>query len=185
LELSVFATAEVMLRANLIADWQRGELLSVADRREFLLLELPHNLFLDLRQTVKELSAVGLRPILAHPERTPELLHETGKIEALIKMGCLVQVSAKSITEPSNRRDERAVRDWVRRGVVHLLGSDGHSLHRRPPVMAAAVEKIRHWAGDATADRIGSTLGLAILTGLPVRVPPTRAPSRRWWARSW
>lgn len=185
IELEVVPCAEVMARPDLIDAWRAGELLSVADRRQFLLLEMPHDLCIDLTHTLNELQGEGLRLILAHPERTPELLHDPGKIEGLISRGCLVQVSSKSITDPPDARTERAVRDWVRRGVVHLIGSDGHSVRRRPPRLAAAVQQLRRWAGEAAADRIGSTYGQMVLRGLPVKVPPPQPPSRRWWALPW
>ncbi|MFL5338837.1 MAG: tyrosine-protein phosphatase [Gemmataceae bacterium] len=181
-DLRVFPTAEVMVRPGLEDEWRAGTLMSVADRGELLLLEMPHQLFVDLRQTVAGLRRLGVRTILAHPERTPELLHEPGAVERLIGLGCLVQVSATSVTEPPSAQDERALRDWVRRGVVHLLGSDGHSANRRPPRLAAAVETIARWAGPAAADRIGWAVGLAVLHGLPLRVPPPQPPGRRWWA---
>lgn len=184
-DLELAPSAEVMARTDLAAAWRAGSLMSVADRGQFLLVEMPHDLFVDVRRTVEELRQVGLRVILAHPERTPELLHDAGRIEALIELGCLVQVSAKSLTSPADGKTERALRDWVRRGVVHLLGSDGHSVHRRPPRLAAAVERIQHWAGAAAADRIGSTYGQLVLRGLPVKPPPPQAPTRRWWPGWW
>lgn len=180
--LSVSPCAEVMARIDLADAWSAGELLSVGDRREFLLVEMPHELFVDLRHSVEELNQLGVRTILAHPERTPELLHDPGRVEALIELGCLVQISAKSVTEPASGSDERALKDWVKRGVVHLIGSDGHSTNRRPPLLAAAVQKLARWAGGPAADRIGSVHGLAVLNGLPLKVAAPQAPSRRWWA---
>jgi protein-tyrosine phosphatase len=167
------------------AAWHRGELLSVADRREYLLVEMPHNLVVDLRHTARNLVAAGVRPILAHPERCDELLHDAGRIEELIELGCLVQVSAKSITEPASSRDERAIKDWLKRGVVHVLGSDGHSVRRRPPLMAKAFAKIVQWCGASVADRVGSTYGMAISQGLPLRVPPPAPRRTGWFAKLW
>jgi protein-tyrosine phosphatase len=184
-ELSVYPTAEVTVCPSLEEDLRVGRLLSVADRGEYVLLEMPRQLYVDLKATIVQLRELGLRPILAHPERTPELLHDAGAIERLIRLGCLVQVSARSVTHPANARDARAVRDWIRRGVVHLVGSDGHSVTRRPPRLADAVKKIARWAGPSAADRIGGVYGLAVLTGLPLRVPAPQPRSRNWWVPLW
>ena len=140
-------------------------------------------MYLDVRPLVRNLVAAGVRPILAHPERTPELLHDPGRVEALIGLGALVQVSTGSVTEPADARAERALKDWLRRGVVHLIGSDGHSPTRRPPRLAAAAARIRRWAGDRVADRVCGAHGTAVLQGLPVRVPPPAPPRRGWFAR--
>lgn len=186
LPISVHPSAEVMLRPDLDQVWPRGEYLSVADGGKHVLIEMPGGLFVDVREIVAGLRRQGIRAILAHPERHPELLHEPGRIEQLIRLGCLVQVSAHSITDPPLRDDLRALRRWVRRGIVHLIGSDGHSPHRRPPLLAGAYRAIAGWAGQAEADRICSANGLAVLNGLSLKVPePRSAERRRWFSRFW
>lgn len=181
-DLEIVPSAEVMVHADLVESFKRGKLLTVGDRGQFVLLEMPHDLYVDIRDLVVALSALGIRAILAHPERTPALLHEPGIIENLIELGCLIQVSARSVTQPANTRDERAMKDWLRRGVVHLLGSDGHSLHQRPPRISTAVDRIRRWAGLSAADRIGSINGQLVLRGVSFKPPSPVPPSRRWWA---
>src|SRR5262249_19548655 len=135
--------------------------------------------------TVRQLRQRGVSVILAHPERHPEWLHEPGAIESLIHLGCLVQVSSGSVTHPQSPRDARALRSWFQRGVVHLMGSDGPPPRRRPPHMAAAYAEVVRWAGPAVADRVCSTNGLAVLTGLPVRVPDPKPVRQRWFSRFW
>jgi protein-tyrosine phosphatase len=183
--LLVFPCAEVMVHAEIESSWDKGNLLSVADRRQYLLVEMRHDLVVDLRATVRRLQQRGVRPILAHPERHEELLHEAGRIERLICAGCLVQVSSASITDPPSAHDRRALKSWFKRGIVHLLGSDGHSLLRRPPRMAAAYREIARWAGTVAADRIASTSGMAVLQGLPLRVPRPEPKRTAWVLRFW
>lgn len=185
IELTVFPCAEVMVRPEIEDAWQADRLLSVADRRQYLLVEMPRHLSIDFRKTAKRLCRAGIRPILAHPERHAELLHGGPAIDELIRAGCLVQVSSGSVTDPASREDARALRSWFRRGVVHLLGSDGHSPGRRPPLMAGAYRQIAHWAGVATADRIGSTNGLAVLGGLPLRISAPQPLKQSWFALFW
>jgi protein-tyrosine phosphatase len=177
--LSIVPSAEVMVHPGIVASWSRGELLSVADRGSYLLIEMPHGLFIELGEIVADLRAAGVRPILAHPERQPELLHDSGRIEHLIQAGCLVQVSSGSVTNPPSRADAGALTDWFRRGVVHVLGSDGHSPRRRQPRMAEAYRTIARWAGVAVADRVCSTNATAVVHGLPLRIPVPQ-PRRAW-----
>jgi protein-tyrosine phosphatase len=180
LPLMTFPCAEVMVHPEVEDAWRDGKLLSVADRGQYLLVEMPHGLFVDLRELVRGLREAGVRPILAHPERHPELLHDAGTVEELIRLGCLVQVSSGSVTDPPSGRDERALKDWFRRGVVHLMGSDGHSPLRRPPRMADAYQRINRWAGAAAADRVCSTHGMAVALGHPLRVPEPQPRRGRW-----
>ena len=183
--LTVYPSAEVMVHAEIDVAWQAGTLLTLADRGRYLLIELPHNLYLDLRDLVQTLVDMGVRPILAHPERQPELLHAAGEIEGLIGAGCLVQVNARSVTRPETRNDRYALRRWFRRGVVHLIGSDGHSLHQRPPTIADAYHQISNWCGQTVADRVCSTNGLAVLNDLPLTVPAPERRRRPWFAGLW
>jgi len=183
--LSVFPCAEVMLHEGIEASWQRGDLLSVADRGEYLLVEMPHGCSLDLRETIKGLRRFGVRPILAHPEQSPELLHDSGLIEQFIQAGCLVQVSSGNVIDPPTGRHARILKDWFRRGIVHVLGSDGHSPRRRLPRMARAYRQIARWAGVKVADRTCSTTSLAITYGLPLQVPEPQPQRARWFNGAW
>jgi protein-tyrosine phosphatase len=183
--LTVFPCAEVMARPDLGAAWRAGQLLGVAGRQQWLLVEMPHGLFVDLMPAARQLAAEGVRLILAHPERHAELLDDPAPLEELVRAGCLVQVSTASITEPPGPQAGRQLREWFRRGLVHVLGTDGHSPQRRPPRMADAYRQVVRWAGVAVADRVGSTNGLAVLQGLPLRVPEPAPRPRRWLPRLW
>lgn len=179
--LEIFPSAEIMATPDLPRSWSDGRLLSVGNHAKFLLVEMPNGIFVDLRPISRKLADLGLRVVIAHPERHPELLHEPGRIEELIDLGCLVQVSAANVSEPRNPTDAKAIRNWFRRGCVHLLGSDGHSPRRRKPLMAAAAERLRGWIGAAEADKICTTNGLAILRGEFVAAPQTSS-GRSWWS---
>lgn len=183
LPLSVFPTGEVMLTPDLLTDWQAGKLLSVGDHGRFLLVEMPHTTFLDIRSLAAEFGKLGVRLIVAHAERYPELLHDPNATEQLIAAGCLIQVTASQLAAPPTAADERALRDWATRGVIHLLGSDGHGLGRREPRLRAGYAALAKWAGPAAADRIGGIWGAALLRGGPLTVPAPRPRSRSWFGR--
>lgn len=179
--LAVYPAAEVMAVPDLPAAWVAGRLVSLGDHGRFLLVEMPHGLFVDLRPAVRRLGQMGVRVVLAHAEQYPELLHEPGTVEELIRLGCLVQISSRSVTDPESKEKARALRSWLRRGCVHFLGSDGHSPRKRQPLMAAAQRQIREWAGEAVARQVCSDNGQRVLTNQPLVVAPPRA-ERRWWA---
>jgi protein-tyrosine phosphatase len=182
----VFPCAEVMAAPETAAAWRAGKLLTVGDHGKYMLLEMPRGLFVDLRPLVRALGQSGVCVILAHPERERDLLHVPGLIEELIADGCLVQVSSASVATPRKPEDARALRQWFRRGLVHLMGSDGHSVKRRPPLMAAAYRQIVQWAGRGVAERVCRIHGMAVLHGLPLHVPePTPRVRRWWWLPAW
>jgi protein-tyrosine phosphatase len=181
LELAIFPTAEVTAHPDMDTLWDQGKLQSVADRKAYLLVEMPAQLCVNLAPTARELKQRGVRIILAHPERQPELLHENGAIEALIQADCLVQVSSASVTDPKSAADRKALKSWFRRGCVHVMGSDGHSPRKRQPLMAAAYREICDWIGGAAADRVCGSNGATILRGQALWVAPPEKERRRWF----
>lgn len=183
--LAIFPCAEVMAHPEMEASWRKGALLSIADRGQYLLLEMPHGIVVELADSARRLVQAGVRPILAHPERHEELLHEAGRIEELIQAGCLVQVSSGNITAPKSGRDARQLKSWFQRGVVHFIGSDAHSPNSRPPQMAQAYHQIARWASTRVADRVCSTNGLAVINGFPMRISPPELRSTRWVPKFW
>jgi len=181
--LAVYPTGEVMLAPTTVEDWQAGRLLSVGDRGRWLLIEMPHGTFVDLLPVVEELRPLGVRAIVAHAERYPELLNDPELTAKWIAAGCLIQVTARALAEPWDVEMELALKNWVTGGFVHLMGSDGHGIDRRRPELAAGYAQLVGWAGRTAAERIASLWGVAVLQGLPVKVPAPKPPSRSWFTR--
>ena len=179
--LSVYPSAELAVLDDLEAAWAHGDLFGVGGRTAYCLLEIPYQGFVDLRPLVDRLRSRGVRSIVAHPERYPELLYEPSAVADLMARGALMQVTASAIASPPDPQAALAIRRWVDAGMVHLVGSDGHSPGLRPPLMAAAYRQLAVWAGSERADRICGLHGLAVLEGRPLRLTPPRG-NRRWFS---
>jgi protein-tyrosine phosphatase len=181
LPVAVFPGAEVMVHPATLESVDQKQYLTVADAGHYLLIELPHGLFIDLRETVYGLVQRGIRPILAHPEQVGELLFSERMAEELIRLGCLFQLSTGNVTQAPNRQHAQAVKAWVRRGFVHVVGSDGHSPGRRPPLLAEGCRILAQWIGPQAADRLCGLNAMAILQDLPLRIDPPQAPRTLYW----
>jgi protein-tyrosine phosphatase len=181
--LTVYPTAEVMLSPTVVEDWQAGKLLSVANRRQWLLVEMPHGMFVDVLPIAESLVPAGVRLIIAHAERYPDLLHDHALSARWIAAGCLIQVTARAIAEPWTDEMDRGLRAWLKGGFVHLLGSDGHGIDRRQPLLATGYRALARLAGSHAAERIASHWGVAVLQGLAVNPPPPHPPSRSWFTK--
>jgi protein-tyrosine phosphatase len=181
--LTVYPTGEVMLSPTTADDWYAGKLLTVANRGRWLLVEMPHGEFVDVMPLVEALRPAGVRLIIAHAERYPDLLHDPDLATAWIAAGCLIQVTARAIAEPWHDDMAYGIAKWAKGGFIHLLGSDGHGIDRRQPLMAAGYKRLAKLAGRAAARRIGEGWGAAVLRGEPVEVPPPHPPTRKWFTR--
>jgi protein-tyrosine phosphatase len=179
--LSVYPTGEVMLGPDTFDDWRAGKLLSVGDHRQWLLVEMPHSGCVNLLPLADALRPEGVRLIVAHAERYPELLDDVALCVKWIEAGCLFQVTAGMLAEPWSPRFERTLKQWARGGFIHLLGSDGHGIELRRPVLADGVARLRAWVGRVRAAQIASTWGRAVLGGEPIQVPPPRPAGRSWF----
>ena len=86
----------------------------------------------------------GVRVVLAHVER---YLFDQKKstVNALLENGVLMQSNASFFTE--KRSAGKAVR-MLKRGLIHLLGSDCHNLTTRPPNIGAACDAIIKSVGE-------------------------------------
>ena len=179
----VYPTGEVMLSPDTAADFRAGRLLTFGNHGRHLLVEMPVGLFVELLPLAAEVAPLGVRLVIAHAERYPEFLHDAEMTARHVAAGCLIQVTASELAAPPTARDEVALRDWAKRGVIHVLGSDGHNLRRRFPRMRAGVEVLTRWAGATAADRIAGHWGVALLQGLPVNPPAPTPPARTWFGR--
>jgi protein-tyrosine phosphatase len=187
--IAVFPGAEVMVHPTVLASVDKKEYLTIGDTGKYVLIELPHGLFIDLREIVSGLMQRGIRPLLAHPEQCPELLFSERLADELVQLGCLFQLSTGNVTLARDRRFAQAIKSWVRRGLIHVVGSDGHSPVRRPPLLADACRIIASWIGASAADRVCGTNAMAILEGRPLPTAPPQPQGtvfslvKRWLRR--
>ena len=181
--LHVFPTGEIMLTATTREDFVEGRLLSFGGKDKFLLVEQPHSMFIDVRPLARELRPTGVRLVIAHAERYPELIYDPALTNEFLQAGCVFQVTAEAISDPHTAKLGAAIKDWAKRGVIHLLGSDGHGIGRREPRMAAGVQTLSKWIGPAATDRIIGIWGPAVLQGQPANFPAPLPKSRNWFAK--
>jgi protein-tyrosine phosphatase len=91
----------------------------------WILLEpAPGALDQSLLALVQRLQALGIRAVIAHPERHAGADFEL-RLRELTAAGCLIQWTAEFIAEHAGAQGP--VAGLAREGLVHLLGSDSHS----------------------------------------------------------
>jgi protein-tyrosine phosphatase len=151
LDLTVLPGAEVRLDERIGAFLAGDRILTVADRKRALLLELPGDTFIDIEPLVVELVALDVVPVLAHPERNRPLLAHSQALQRWRACGAGLQVTAASLTGDLGSREEQAAWTLIEQGWVDVIGSDAHDYQDSPPRMTAAFETLaaglgRDWA---------------------------------------
>jgi protein-tyrosine phosphatase len=92
----------------------------------------------------------GIRPIIAHVDRYIGRFRTHGIPERLAQLPVAVQANAGFFLQGSASMAMR----MLKKGQIHLLGSDCHNLSSRRPNLGAAAEKIRSRLGQEALDRI-------------------------------
>jgi protein-tyrosine phosphatase len=106
--------------------------LTLAQTGRYLLLEFPYRGWpLALDSAVTRLVELGVTPLLAHPERNPEVQDRPDRVRRLIDAGALVQVTAASLESARDRSAQAAAVRLLELGLVHVLASDSHGPHIR------------------------------------------------------
>ena len=118
-----------------------------------LLLEMPFRPWSedDVDEVSEILEKRGYTIILAHIERYLAMRGNADYIGNLLELPVLAQINAESLLD---WRQRGKLIKMVRNGQVHLLGSDCHGIHHRPPNLGEGREILRKKTGTEYLDRI-------------------------------
>jgi len=142
----------------------------VLEGTDVVLIEMPFpGPASDLVGLAEHVERAGLRPLVAHPERTepirrrPELAHKLAQRWPL-------QVNATSLLGRHGEESEELAWRLVEAGDAAIVASDGHRL-TRPPRVDEAYELVRDRVGEDRALPLfdGSALGLSFARPTPSR----------------
>lgn len=129
---------EVYLMQNLAELYRSQRIWTLNDSR-YMLVELPMRQYPEYTETVfEELIALGVTPIIAHPERNQQLREQPELAQRLAKIGCRFQLNLPSIVGRHGEGIQKVAQDFLERGLYSCVGSDAHNESTRPTVMAEA-----------------------------------------------
>jgi len=143
----------------------------------YLLMELPHEQILPIGPLIYQLQCQGVTSILSHPERNQHLRQNPAILRPWVQQGCLIQVTAGSITGQFGRKAQQASRWLLNQNLVHLVATDAHDVTRRPPEWRQAFVKVCRYLGRTRAKKIFFDNPEAVVQGRPVDAPlPSSVP---------
>jgi protein-tyrosine phosphatase len=163
-----------------------GQLLTLADRGRHVLIEMPEAVFLPPGRLVAELKAAGIVVVLAHPERNRGAMGHPELLDAAVRDGCLLQVTAGSLTGLFGSRVQAFAETLVRRGLVRLVATDAHGPQGRATALRPAYLRVVQWIGEKAAEELFSTDPSRIATGSVVasgRRNVEKSGWSKWFAR--
>lgn len=148
LPITISPGQEIRVHDDLLDAWQRGELLPLASSK-YVLLEMPSSRIPQtMGDLVHELGVMGLRPIIAHPERNAEVVSHPERLEELIDLGAYAQVTTHSLLGGFGKRIEQSAWALMKQGNIHIVSSDAHHVERRGFRMGEAYSFIERTMGE-------------------------------------
>ncbi len=149
--LKVLPGADVRIEEDMVEGLCNGQVLSRGDHRRHVLLELPHEIYLPLDGLLEQLASQGMVGILSHPERNQGILRQPEVVGPLVDAGCLMQVTAGSLTGFFGSRIRKFTDKLLSQGLIHFIATDAHDLIRRQPLMRGAFEHVAGVIDEETA----------------------------------
>jgi protein-tyrosine phosphatase len=135
-----------------------------------VLMEVPFAGPVDVLVALAEhVEAAGLRPVIAHPERTEVVLADPSVAEELATRGWALQINATSLLGRHGPEPEELGWSLLERGVGKLVASDGHRTTRPAHLDEAYL---------LAEQRLGAERAVQLFDGSVLGVTPSRTASR-------
>ena len=119
----------------------------------------------EVKRNLLFISSNGMVPIITHPERNQPLLNKPEMVLQFVEQGCLVQVTANSLTGYWGSRSKNMAEWLLKRRAIHVIASDAHDPARRRPVLSEARKVVTELAGAEVADALFVRNPAAIVDG--------------------
>lgn len=152
--------AEVRVDAELIHWLAQDKIpfLGCYKNKQVLLLELPHHQIpLGTDNLISWLQQRDIQPMIAHPERNKDVIRRLDNLFPIIRQGCLLQITAGSITGRFGKPAQQRARQLLEMDLVFAIASDAHNRQHRPPDMAQGRDATRDIVGSAQAHKLVDT----------------------------
>lgn len=129
---------ETYYHDDLLAALRNGQAMTYANGRYVLIEFSPDVAYSRMFQGLRNISAAGFLPVVAHVERYA-CLRRKG-MEELKAIGCLLQMNYDSLKGLPFDSEVRWCRAQIRKKQIDLLGTDMHRTDYRPPEIQKAIK---------------------------------------------
>jgi protein-tyrosine phosphatase len=150
--LQILAGGDVRIEDGMVEAIRSGEVVTLADRRRHVLLELPHEFYFSLEPVLTQLAGQEISGILSHPERNQGILRQPAVLGSLVEAGCLMQVTAGSLCGTFGKASKKLACQMVCDGLVHFVATDAHGIRVRRPRLSRAFRRVVKLVGREAAE---------------------------------
>ena len=169
--------ADVHFSWDLLERIKSKEIVTVNDQGRYLMVEFAfEGIPYQAEEALFQLVTNGIIPIITHPERNLEIEQRPQRYYQMIRMGCLGQVTAMSLTGEFGPEIRKSAERLLSKRLIHIIASDAHSLDGRPPILSAGVKAAEKIVGKEEARKMVTEYPGAIIQGRPPDVLEPLSP---------
>jgi protein-tyrosine phosphatase len=176
--------AECYLFPEMLEDTSKLRKLTLNNNGKYILVELPMQTIPSYVEDVLfGLSAQGITPVLAHPERNMRICGNPNILFDFVVKGYIAQLNVGSILGHFGRHIRKTARVLLTHRLVDVIASDMHSVNS--PSLDQAVPVVEKLLGPEQTARMFTEIPRQILAGETFyKDPPQRLESARRGLRS-
>ncbi|MFC1738353.1 tyrosine-protein phosphatase [Planctomycetota bacterium] len=149
--LSVIPGADIRVDERICQMLKTEQILTLADGGRYILLELPHEIFIDIEPLLDDLGLLGIQAVISHPERHSVLSQRPDILRRWLTCSAHLQVTAGSLLGVFGQKAQDAAWNFLSSNLVSFVATDSHNLKSRRPRMSDAFERIDFKLGKETA----------------------------------
>lgn len=143
--LKLYSGMEIYISEALPDLIEKGKLLKLANSK-YMLIELPMNSKVNyFDYIIYYFNTVGIKLILAHPERYRIVQEKSEIVEEWVEKGCLMQCNFGSILGMYGSESKKIMKHLLKKDLVHFVASDCHNqggIYLKVPKAVKKIEKL-------------------------------------------
>lgn len=152
--LKIVPGGEVRVDERICRLLEADKILTLADGGKYILIELPHEVFINVESLLVELVSMGIEPIISHVEMiTPSVVHKQ-ILGTWLERSAHLQVTASSLVGTFGFEVQKVALSLIESGKATLVATDSHNTNLRRPRMRAAYELISSRFDEDTANLV-------------------------------
>lgn len=132
LDIEVYCGQEVYYSENIL-EYYNNEEIGTINNSKYMLIEFPMREFNidEIIENLYELTLLGIRPIIAHPERYIPFIKKPSLINSFIDEGYLFQLNTGSLVGDFGKDVKKLAETYLSNNIYSVIGSDAHSSTKR------------------------------------------------------
>jgi len=149
--LKVLPGGEVRVDERICRLLDADKILTLADGGRYVLLELASFVLIDIEPLLIELTSMGLKVIVSHPERNKPLVTQPRMLSKWLELSAHLQITASSLLGDFGPEAHKAAWNFLSSGWATLVATDSHDTNVITPRMRAAFGRISKRLGEDVA----------------------------------